>query len=376
LRWDFVFQRPQQILSRAAAGRSVYFWEEPVFGGDAIGLRVKRTPEGVTTLVPEIPFHVKDVEAAQRELLRGWLARQQLRDYVCWYYTPMAVAFTDELTPAATVYDCMDQLSAFKGAPDDLPARELDLLARADLVFCGGRSLYESKRGLHRNIHLFPSSVDVGHFARARSVKREPVDQASIPRPRLGFFGVIDERMDLELLEGVAKLRPDFQIVLVGPVVKIDRADLPVLPNIHYLGAKTYAELPEYIASWDVAILPFARNASTEFISPTKTPEYLAAGKPVVSTSIRDVVRPYRELGLARIADAPDAFVAACQAALVEAPLPRTLRADAYLARSSWDRTFWEMNGLIERVVLARKELTSSPVSAEEQTLPLAAGSR
>jgi UDP-galactopyranose mutase len=218
-------------------------------------------------------------------------------------------------------------------------------------MFTGGHALYEAKQELHPNVHPFPSSVDTAHFGKARRQLSEPADQAAIPQPRLGFFGVIDERMDLELLEGVARARPDWQLVMVGPIVKIDEADLPRLPNLHYLGGRSYAELPGYIAGWDVALLPFAKNESTRFISPTKTPEYLAAGKPVVSTSIRDVVRPYSALKLVRIADTVEEFVAACEEAMAEPATELMKRADPLLAKTSWDLTWQRMEDLVLRAV-------------------------
>jgi len=267
---------------------------------------------------------------------------------VHWYYTPMALAFTSHLKPQTVVYDCMDELSAFAHAPATLRLREAELLRRASVVFTGGQSLYEAKRGRHPNVHAFPSSVDVPHFARARQISVDPPDQAGIPRPRLGFFGVIDERMDIELLAGVAAARPQWSIVLVGPVVKIDPAQLPRAANIHYLGQKSYDQLPDYIAGWDVAMLPFARNDATRFISPTKTPEYMAAGKPVVSTSIRDVIRPYGQQGLVRIADTVGDFVVACEASLADEPIARMRDADAFLRQTSWDGTWTRMRRLIE----------------------------
>jgi UDP-galactopyranose mutase len=220
-------------------------------------------------------------------------------------------------------------------------------LSIADVVFTGGQTLYEHKRHCHSNVHAFPSSVDVAHFATARTIQDDPEDQASIPHPRLGFFGVIDERLDIDLLGRVAELRPDWHLILVGPIAKIDPASLPLASNIHYLGAKKYEELPSYLAGWDVALLPFARNEATRFISPTKTPEYLAAGKPVVSTSIRDVVRPYGAKGLARIADSPDAFVAAAEAALREDSSERLRDVDAFLTQMSWDGTWTRMYSLV-----------------------------
>ena len=271
-----------------------------------------------------------------RRLLGELVAKLRFEEYVLWYYTPLALAFTDQLTPAATVYDCMDELSAFRGASPELCARERELLARADVVFTGGRSLYESKRQVRQDVHLFPSSVDVAHFARAREPLADPPDQAPLRRPRLGFFGVIDERFDIELLRGAAAARPDWEWIMVGPVVKIDPDTLPRAQNIHWLGSKTYAELPAYLASWDVALLLFARNESTRFISPTKTPEYLAAGKPVVSTSIRDVVQPYGKRGLVEIADDVEGLVAASERCLAGHGDRWRADVDAFLAELSW----------------------------------------
>jgi UDP-galactopyranose mutase len=245
----------------------------------------------------------------------------------------------------------MDELSAFKGASSLLRDREAELLRRSSVVFTGGQSLYEAKRSQHDNVHPFPSSVDVEHFAEARRIVSDPEDQRGIPHPRLGYFGVIDERFDIELVDAVAEARPDWQLVMIGPVVKIDAATLPSRPNIHYLGAKSYEELPHYIAGWDVALLPFARNEATRFISPTKTPEYLAAGKPVVSTSIRDVVRPYGQQGLVRIADEAREFVHACTAAMAEPAAPRITQADAFLRQTSWDGTWTRMRTLVDLAV-------------------------
>jgi glycosyltransferase involved in cell wall biosynthesis len=266
--------------------------------------------------------------------------------------------FSRHLDRAVTVYDCMDELSAFAGAPQGLRDAERALMGAADVVFTGGHSLYEAKRSLHPNVHPLPSSVDVAHFARARRVSREPGDQAAIPAPRLGFFGVIDERFDRELIDAVAAARPDWNFVLIGPVVKIDPAMLPRRANIHYLGSKAYRELPDYMAGWKVALLPFARNASTRYISPTKTPEYLAAGLPVVSTSIRDVVRPYGDRGLVRIADTPEAFVVAIDAAMREDAGVRLEAVDAFLSQASWEMTWTRMWKRVAQSMATRAEAT------------------
>jgi len=352
LRWSFVFQRPQHLLSRCARAHRVFFFEEPILVDEGPSrLEVTVSDENVHVAVPLISESAEDPDIEQAQLLRNLIERERIETYVLWYYTPMALPITLGLTPAATVYDCMDQLSAFKNAPPCLIEREQELFSRADVVFTGGQSLYEDKRSKHPNVYAFPSSVDIAHFRRARLRQEEPADQQPIPAPRLGFFGVVDERMDLALLAGVAAAKPEWQLVILGPVVKIEPGELPKAPNIHYLGIKEYSELPRYIAGWDVALLPFARNESTQFISPTKTPEYLAAGKPVVSTSVRDVIRPYQRLGLARIADTVDAFVKACEQALHEPAGQRLLMADAFLSRQSWDKTWRDMQERVEQVL-------------------------
>jgi UDP-galactopyranose mutase len=357
LRWSFVFQRPQHLLSRCARSRRVFYVEEPIDCEGQAYLEVTQDRATlVNVVVPRIPrgLSPEESEATQAQLLAELCRAHAIREPVGWFYTPMALPLARELDLRACVYDCMDELSAFKGAPPQLLVREAELMAVADVVFTGGHALFEAKRDLHHNMHPFPSSVDCAHFGQARAGLGDPEDQAAIPGPRLGFFGVIDERMDTRLLEAVARARPEWQLVMLGPIVKIDPAELPRLPNIHYLGGKSYAELPSYIAGWDVALLPFAKNESTRFISPTKTPEYLAAGKPVVSTSIRDVVRPYAALGLARIADTPEAFVAACEAALEEPAEELRKRADPFLSKLSWDLTWQRMDELMRLAVVSR----------------------
>jgi UDP-galactopyranose mutase len=353
LRWDFVWQRPHHLLSRCAQKRRVFFVEEATEGDAAPRLQVTTTACGVVVVTPVLPSGTswEEAVALQSALLGDLVARHEIGDFVAWYYTPMALEFTRELEPIATVYDCMDELASFAGAPAELRRLEDELFERAEVVFTGGQTLFEAKSSRHANVHLFPSSVDTAHFAAAREPQRDPPDQAPIPHPRLGFFGVIDERMDLELVAAVADARPDWHLVAVGPVTKIDPKTLPARENIHYLGAKDYAELPRYLAGWDVALLPFARNEATRYISPTKTPEYLAAGKAVISTSIRDVVRPYGEAGLVRIADEPAEFVAAVEAAMADDPKKRLRRVDAFLTENSWDYTWADMNELLVEAV-------------------------
>ncbi len=355
LRWNFVFQRPQHLMSRFAREMDVIFWEEPIDidRRETAFLQVREAPDasGVRVVVPHLPSGMPEAarEAALKRLLDAHLA--SLRGaLVAWYYTPMMLPFSKHITPDVTVYDAMDELSKFKFAPDHLLGLEQELIDRADVVFTGGSSLYEAKRDRHHNVHCFASSVDRAHFAKARSRQFDPADQEELQRPRLGFYGVIDERFDTALLDKVAEMRADWSFVMVGPVVKISEDELPKRPNIHYLGSKTYTELPAYLAGWDVALMPFAMNESTEFISPTKTPEYLAGGKPVVSTPVRDVVRTYGALEGVKIASTADEFVAACERALELSRSPESgwlAAADLMLSATSWDTVQARMAGLV-----------------------------
>ena len=359
LRWDFIFQRPQHLLTRFAQHRSVYYVEEPLYHAVEVP-RLQITPrsDNLRVVVPHLPEGTS-VEETHVHLAR--LTDELLREhvgspYIAWYYTPMALAFTRHLKPTAVVYDCMDELSQFKFAPPELCELEAELFGTADVVFTGGLSLYEHKQDKHPNIHPFPSSVEVAHFRKARAPHADPADQAAIPHPRIGFAGVIDERFDIDLVRGLAELRPDWHLVMLGPVVKIDPQSLPQAPNIHYLGSKAYEALPAYMSGWDAAMLPFARNDATRFISPTKTPEYLAAGLRVVSTSIRDVVRGYGESGLVRIADEPRACADAIEAMLGgTAGYPAWLaQVDEKLSRMSWNETSRAMWQLIEAALEQR----------------------
>ncbi|MFO0588403.1 MAG: glycosyltransferase family 1 protein [Polyangiaceae bacterium] len=368
LRWDFVFQRPQHLLTRCAEKRRVFFVEEPTFSEDPPRMEIESRSPGVHRVVPCLPAGLDDAQqhSVLSRLVGEMFRRCAVDDYVLWYYTPMAIPFTRHLMPRAIVYDCMDELSAFAGAPPALCGYEAELFRRAHLVLTGGHSLFEAKQHKHPNIHPVPSSVDVAHFEKARSRVSDPVDQEGIPHPRLGFFGVLDERFDAALIDQIAAARPDLHIVLIGPVVKIDPNSLPRRPNIHYLGKKAYTDLPAYVGGWDVALLPFARNDATRFISPTKTPEYLAAGRPVVSTSIRDVVRPYGELGLVRIADTAEETIAAVDTCLADERGPlgdsrrkaRLARVDTFLSEMSWDGTWAKVDALLTaatRPPLARR---------------------
>ncbi|MBJ6124158.1 glycosyltransferase [Microvirga splendida] len=350
LRWDFVWQRPQHLLSRAAKHYNVLIVEEPMFKvGVTAHMDVSERPQGVTIAVPMLPEGLshEDIISEQHDLIEELIGREAASPRVFWYYTPMAMAFTSDLECDLCVYDNMDELSLFRGASQELLDLESALFSRCDLVFTGGMSLYEAKKSRHRSVHGFPSSIDFNHFSQARSIDKDPEDQAQIPHLRLGFFGVVDERMDIDLLAEVADLRPDWNFVMIGPVVKIDPASLPQRPNIHWLGGKSYNELPHYLAGWDVGFMNFALNEATKFISPTKTPEFLAAGVPVVSTAITDVVRPYGEKGLVEIARNAGEVVAKVETILARPKDPWLARVDRHLAAGSWDKTWASMHKLM-----------------------------
>jgi glycosyltransferase involved in cell wall biosynthesis len=359
LRWDFVYQRPQHLLSRAAEERRVFFVEEPIFSDTFPHLEITSRESNLWVVVPCLPVGLakEGIDSLQQSLIIDELIiAHNLTNYVFWYYTPMALSFSEYLEPLAVVYDCMDELSAFRNAPTDLIAWEQQLFKRADLVFTGGVTLYESKRQFHPNVYPFPSSIDGTHFRQARKLKSDPPDQAGISHPRIGYYGVIDERIDLAMIDQLAESRPDWSVVMIGPVVKIDPVELPRRANIHYLGQKSYESLPEYLCGWDVAMMPFARNESTRFISPTKTPEYLAGGIPVVSTSISDVVRQYGRPGLVRIADSADAFAREAEF-LMSRRFDRKVwlrRVDEALSYESWDRTWARMAQLLNSVLSSR----------------------
>jgi UDP-galactopyranose mutase len=348
LRWDFVWQRPQHVMSRLARDREVYFVEEPLFRADAgappDGATLElREADGVVVAQPVCRDPGPGGEPALDEMfvrLTEELVRsRRLREVTAWFYTPMLLPAISRLSPDLVVYDAMDELSLFKGAPPELLPRERRLLEEADVVFTGGVSLGRAKARLHDNVHAFPSGVEVEHYRQALLPEtRVPEDLADLARPRVGYFGVVDERLDLGLLDGIAAARPDLQIVLIGPVVKIDAADLPRRPNLHYLGQKEYRDLPAYVKGFDVCMMPFALNDATRFISPTKTLEYMAAHKPIVSTPVADVVGQYGDA--VRIVGDVNAFSTAIDTALAETPderEARVARERRLLARSTWD---------------------------------------
>lgn len=359
LRWNFVYQRPQHLISRFAKNFRTFYVEEPIFNGNEQPFYTSEKNGNVNVIIPLLSKGLNETEtiAAQKEVLSNLVKDYKIQNHMAWYYTPMAFTFSRHLRPEVVVYDCMDELSNFKFAPPGLTDLESELLGKADVVFTGGISLYEAKKKAHKNIYAFPSSIDKAHFAQARSTLAEPEDQVNIPHPRFGFYGVIDERFDLSLLKTVAEQKPNWHFVILGPVAKIDPAQLPRLSNIYYPGSKSYNELPNYLSGWDIAIIPFVLNESTKFISPTKTPEYLAAGKRVISTSIADVVEPYGNNRLVQIADDSKSFISAAETALNATDTGNWLnKVDRFLEGNSWDITWHKMNELIEVIKIKKKK--------------------
>ena len=354
-----MYQRPQHLLSRFAQRGRVVVIEEPLVDVDTPQLETFLAAENVSVIVPHLPRGLSQGEiiSIQKDLLRSVWSELKIEKYIAWFYTPMSLpllsAFPD---PDLIVYDCMDELSGFMNPPPGLKENEARLFQKADLVFTGGYSLYEAKKNMHSDIHPFPSSIDKSHFGKARAITTTPLD-AFVPHPRIGFFGVIDERFDIELLSEMASQKPDWNFMIVGPVVKINPGILPRNPNIHYLGSRSYEDLPRCLAGWDVALIPFAINASTEFISPTKTPEYLAGGIPVVSTPIRDVVHPYGEKGLVYIGKTPTDFIQGIEWALSVADSPEWLAdVDKFLEGISWDLTWEKMIALIQNKISSKQK--------------------
>jgi UDP-galactopyranose mutase len=362
LRWNFVYQRPQHLISRLAMKWRVIFIEEPVPKAERAKLERFAPAAGVEVWRPHVTgdapgFHDDHLSTVQR-LLANAMREHAVRDYWIWFYTPMALPFAAGLAPRGVVYDCMDELAAFKNPPKQLLQRETALLNLADLVFAGGPSLFEAKRERRAAVHCFPSSVDVRHFERARERELSHPLQHAIAHPRLGFFGVIDERFDGALTAALADAHPEWQLVLVGPVLKIDPASLPRRPNIHYMGQQPYADLPAFLAGWDVCLLPFARNDATKFISPTKTLEYMAAELPIVSTPITDVAEPYGNI--VYLGGTPEEFIAACEAAMASSPEERASRAAQMrqvLAGTSWEVTVAAMERLLTEAMAGRTAL-------------------
>lgn len=358
LRWDFVWQRPQQILSRLAVNAPVLFIEEPVFLDDIAAPRLDLSVPfaNVFRAVPALPGEMRDDQDHAISLVRSLAQEAIASDQrlkgrftrpVQWFYSPATAPFMlGAFNEVGVVYDCMDELAQFRFAHPDLPRRERLLLSSADVVFTGGRKLYDAKRRYHRNVHFFGCGVDAPHFGKARLAETPlPADVANLPKPVFGYFGVIDERIDYELIAQLAAKNPDASVVMVGPVVKVDPASLPDAPNIHWLGRREYAELPAYVKAFTVCLMPFALNEATEYINPTKTLEYMAGGKPIVSTALADVVNNFAPV--VRVARSREEFVNSSVRAAANPDLVMIREGIRMATNASWESVVAQMRRLI-----------------------------
>ena len=372
LRWEFVWQRPQHILQRFAKTHRVLFVEEPIEHDETENgsARIFSGGKNITVLQPKVSW--ENFPHNSISLIHTCMNMLKMERPLLWFYSAEFVDVIDSLPHSLVVYDCMDELSAFQNASPLLIFQEKQLMEAADVMFTGGKSLYESKRRFHPNVYCFPSSVDQKHFAKALSKNTKiPADIAALPKPIVGFYGVIDERLDTHLLAEVAQKMPDTSFVLLGPVVKIPSEDLPHFDNIHYLGSKKYEELPHYLKGFDVAMMPFALNKATRFISPTKTLEFMAALKPIVSTAISDVKHVFaKEVSVAHTAAE---FIAALDHYFAETQTQKTTRIalqTKVVKQTSWDKTVFHMNDILLEQ-LQKMEKWSTVTSSTYLSLPI-----
>lgn len=357
LRWDGVWQRPQQLLSRMAKRRRIAFIEEPIFVENEAPRLAVREEGGITVVQPHVPPQEEWLPRIStrnqqiiRDLVAPFLQEQGFTGGIRWHYAPMATYMRDLTDDHLVIYDCMDELSAFKGAPKELVDCERELMQEAALMFTGGLSMWLNKKQHHSNCHRFDSGVDVEHFQQATRPETEiPADARNLPHPIIGYYGVIDERMDYDAIRALSAAFPEGTILLIGPVTKVDPAELPKASNIVYLGQRGYADLPRYLKAFDVALVPFADNPATKFLSPTKTLEYFAGGKPVVSSPVKDVVENYSDI--VRLAYSPEEYVAAVKAALTEDNSERIRRGLEKAQEKTWDAIVEQMETLMEQAM-------------------------
>jgi glycosyltransferase involved in cell wall biosynthesis len=372
LSWSWVWQRPQQFLSRLARTHPVLFVETYCSDVPQTDVRLS-TPEGhpnVTVCQMHLPANRwsdgRYIDRERRRALQRTLAQElpgQFDDAILWFNDPMAVtAFAGHLDESLIVYDCMDELSQFKGAPPTLLEREQELLEVADVVFCGGRKMRDRRLRVNPNSHFYGTGVDCRHFGAALTPGLAIAPEiAELDGPVLGYFGVIDERIDYELLAALADADPHWHVVMVGPVTKVDPATFPQRPNLHWLGGRPYAELPALTKGFAVALMPFARNAATEYINPTKALEYMAAGRPVVSTALDEVKSNFGNV--ARVARTPAEFIACCRREVAAPSRTRIARGLRLAADNTWEAIVAKLEGHVAESLAAQTSTTSEESS-------------
>lgn len=371
LRWDYVYQRPQQILERFGKKHKVLFIEEQIPHVSLHGIpNIVEVSKNITALQPRI--HHENFLKEYEELLDKYLPRFGIKDPVLWFYGPGFEKLAEKVEHTAIVYDCMDEHSAFKNAySEGLIKNERNLLAKADIVFTGGKSLFEAKKEFVKNIHCFPSSVDIAHFQKAlEKDTKVPKDLLSIKKPVVAYYAVIDERADLELIAEIADLMPKYSFVMIGPVAegKVNINDLPKRENIYWMGGKPYDQLPNYLKGFDICMMPFALNQATKFISPTKTLEYMAALKPIISTPVYDVARDYSEM-VSIVTNAKE-FKEAVEYYLNEPKDKKDKRVELQkevLKKTSWDQTANQMEDLILEAISKKSTVANTSAAVIRQ---------
>jgi len=369
LRWDWVWQRPQQFLSRLSQKHRILFIEAPYVFEPAriarVTLREVSDYPNIIVLQMQMPAtRWRDdgwVDKEQRRLVQSVLAGPLGRSFVSpvqWFYNPMAVtAFAGRLDERAIVYDCMDELSLFRGAPPELVKRERELLAVADVVFAGGPKIWKAKKQLNENCFMFGCGVDASHFGRSRDPHLStPADTKALPRPVFGYFGVVDERLDYHLLERLSDATSG-SVVMVGPSTKIDPASLPRRANLHWLGGRDYSDLPAYAKTFDVCLMPFAMNEATQFINPTKALEYMATGRPIVSTPVDDVVTQFGDV--VTIARSASEFIEDCERLASKKSQTRIERGLNLARKNSWESIVAQLEQHVSAVLRDEPILSS-----------------
>jgi len=367
LGWDWVWQRPQQFVSRLSRRHKILFVEtlapDPSLAAPLAKFRVADGFSNITVLTLQFPsWRWEDagyVDSERCRLVQQFIAGPgagQFQSPVQWFYDPMAVtAFGGQMGEVLTVYDCMDELSKFRCAPPEIAKRETELLSRAEVVFTGGRKLFEAKSRYHDNCHFYGCGVDAGHFGKAQDpATTVPTALSSLPKPVLGYFGVVDERMDYELIKRLAESNPQWSVVMVGPTVKVDAKTLPQRPNLHWFGQRSYAELPALCKGFDVCLMPFALNEATEFINPTKALEYMATGKIIISTAVPDVVRNFGEI--VKLARTPNEFITLCQQAVTQPDHAAITKGFKMVSENSWDSIVAQLEQHMQEALVQKQE--------------------
>jgi hypothetical protein len=366
--WNPGQGRTPQLMAALAGRWQILFVEAPRHAAGAARLESRAIRAGLTVLTlttpaPAAGFH-DDAQAFGVTLLREELAGRRLKIDIAWLDTPMAWPLAQALGIACLAYDCLEGPPAslqFDAAL--LHQRESALMRTAALMVAAGPSLFNAHRHRHANLHCVCSAVHAEHFSPASleltsaRARRGHVLQSSLARPRLGYFGSIDERLDLDLLAALADRQPGWAFVMVGSVAGIAAERLPQRRNIHWLGEQDDALLPYLLAGWDLALMPYVVSEATRFLMPSQTLEYMAGYQPIVSTPVRDVQALYAP-AVTIAAPQAEAFSSACEEVLAESARARSARLidmARIVARHAWANTADFVHGLLDEVLTSAR---------------------